>query len=154
MSLRLAALVALVCLAAGCTHRAAAPPPAPTPALRANDLPRVGRFAGTLPCADCSGIDTELILAGDWDGRYLFQLTETYIGGPNGKRTVACAGAWTTLRGTARDAGAVVYQLQPDPPGAQRAFVVIDERHIRLLGAGLEPLPSSVDATLTRVDGR
>jgi copper homeostasis protein (lipoprotein) len=156
MRLPILLLAAVGLLAPGCTRRAAPPPPAPpsTPAPRASDLPRVGRFVGLLPCADCSGIQTELTLAGDWEGRSLFHLTETYVDGPNAKRTIQSAGTWITLRGTAEDASAVVYHLDTDPPGASRSFVVVDERQIRLLGPGLESLPSSLPATLTRVDGR
>jgi lipoprotein len=45
----------------------AEPTPAPTPIS--------GTFEGTLPCADCSGIKTELVIGED--GK--FKLTETYM---------------------------------------------------------------------------
>ncbi|MDX2167326.1 MAG: copper resistance protein NlpE [Deltaproteobacteria bacterium] len=148
-------LVVLLLLAAACTRRstppAAPPPPPPTPALRAHALPLVGRFAGTLPCADCSGVETELTLASDWDGRSLYHLKETYVGAPGGPRSVETDGVWISLRGTAVDPTAKVYRLDPES-AAPRSFVVIDERTIRLLDADLQPLPSSVPSTLTRAD--
>jgi copper homeostasis protein (lipoprotein) len=152
MRVRLLLLVLLT--ASGCPRRAAeptAPAPPPTPAVRAQALPLVGRFVGTLPCADCSGIETELTLAGDWDGRALYPLKETYVGAPGGNRTVESDGTWISERGTAFDPAAKVYQLDPGT-GATRSFVVVDERTIRLLDADLQPLPSSVPSTLTRTD--
>jgi len=148
--LLLAALVA-----AGCQRRAVPPAaPPPTPAMRADALPLVGRFAGTLPCADCAGIDTELTLAADWDGHYLYHLKETFVGARDGGRTVETEGSWTTLRAGASQPDATVYQLNPDRPAEGRNFVVVDERTIRLLGPDLQPLPSTLPAYLTRVDAR
>jgi len=145
----------VILLLAACSRRDAAPPPPnPTPAVRADALPLVGRFAGTLPCADCAGIQTELTLASDWDGRALFRLRETYVGGPYDGRTVETDGVWTTQRGTPADRAAIVYQLAFTDPPHTRAFVVIDERSIRLLDADLRPLPSAVPSSLTRIDGR
>ncbi len=141
------------CLAVGCT-RPATPPPAPpptTPVPQAATLPRVGHFTGTLPCADCQGVETDLVLAGDWEGRTVFHLKETYVGAPGGPRTVDSEGTWTTQRGSAFDPNARIYQLTLSN-GTTRSFAVVDERTIRLLDADLRPLPSSVPSSLTRGD--
>lgn len=147
-------LLLLLLTAAGCPRRAPEPAASaapPTPAVRAHALPLVGRFVGPLPCGDCSAVETELTLAGDWDGRALYHMKETYVGAPGGTRTVESDGTWTSVRGTAFDRTAKVYQLDPGS-GAARNFVVVDERTIRLLDADLQPLPSSLPSTLTRVD--
>ncbi|MEO8602641.1 MAG: copper resistance protein NlpE, partial [bacterium] len=158
MRLPWAIVVATALIAAGCTRSAAPHPPQPatTPEAHADDLPLVGRFVGVLPCPDCSGIDTDLTLAGDWSGVNLFQLRQKFIDGSNANLTATSSGTWTTVRGMPGDRTAIVYQLTPSALGIDtaRAFVVVDERHIRLLGADLQPLPSTTAATLTRVDGR
>lgn len=144
------ALVALAALAAcGRTPPPAPPAPAVPPPPRAADLPRVGRFAGVLPCADCRGVRTELLLAGDWDGVTRYHLTETYLGTAQGDRTVEREGAWIILRGVPADESATVYQLDPDVAGARRHFLVVDERTLNLLDDYLQP----IGEPLTRVDG-
>lgn len=148
--LLLALLLPLLLAACG---RPAGPAPAPVPTPeqpRAADLPRVGLFAGVLPCADCQGIRTELLLAGDWDGFNRYHLTETYLGTHQGDRTVAREGAWVSLRGVPDDETAIVYQLDPDVAGARRHFLVVDERTLSLLDDFLQP----IGAPLTRIDQR
>jgi hypothetical protein len=134
-----------------CARPAPAPPAPPAPALRAADLPPVGRFQGVLPCRDCDGVRTEILLAGNWEGVNLYHLTETYVGArPQDERTVEREGAWTALRGVPENDAAIVYQLDPDRPGQRRHFLVVDERTIRLLDDALQP----VGAPLVRVDAR
>lgn len=147
----LVALIIAACGFAAC-GRQAAPPPAPAapPMPRAADLPKVGHFSGVLPCADCQGIRTELVLAGDWDGLNRYRLTETYLGTGQGDRRVEREGAWVTLRGVPDDETATVYQLDPDVAGARRHFLVVDERTLSLLDDFMQP----VGEPLTRVDGR
>ena len=48
------------------------------PAMNGNNVPTekiIGAYQGTLPCADCAGISTELTLNGD----QTFALKETYL---------------------------------------------------------------------------
>lgn len=151
-AMRQPGMVLALLLAAGCGRASVAPPPLPPdpPPLRATDLPRVGHFAGTVPCADCTGIDVELVLSADWDGRNLYHLVEIRRGAPGGDARVESDGIWTSSRGTPEDPGAVVYQLNADRPGQRRYFVVVNERSIRLLDDSLTP----TGAPLTRVDGR
>ncbi|MFN8644715.1 MAG: hypothetical protein U0802_24765 [Candidatus Binatia bacterium] len=54
------------------------------------------------------------------------------------------------LRSVPEDEKATVYQLDPDRPGQRRHFIVVDERSIRLLDDGLEP----IGEPLVRVDAR
>ncbi len=132
--------VAGLALVAGCRRAAVpAPPPAaaPTPVVRATDLPRVGHFTGVLPCAGCPGVRTELTLASDWDGRYRYRLIETRL---DGGETLESEGTWTVLRGTPEAPDSVVYQLDPDRPGQRRHFLVLDERRIQLLDESLSPI--------------
>jgi hypothetical protein len=150
-------ILALTCALAvlalsGCSQRQPAAPPVPGPAAgpRAADLPPVGRFAGILPCSDCDGIRTELVLGANWEGLQLYHLRETFLGGPRNGRTVEREGHWATLRGVPDDEQAIVYQIDPDRAGQHRDFIVVDERRIRLLDDALQP----IGEPLVRVDGR
>ena len=110
----------------------------------------VGVYTGLLPCADCSGIQTELTLtrkASGWaEGRYL--LKQTYIG-----RKVAPlvkTGDWTTLRGSAADYDDTVYELDPDDQAHATHFLKIREATIKALDKDLKPLPAGLPSTLKR----
>lgn len=132
-------LLVVLALSAGCRRAPVAPPPAAVapPAVRVTDLPRVGRFTGVLPCAGCAGVQTELTLASDWEGRYRYRLVETRL---DGGETLESEGTWTVLRGTPDEPDSVVYQLDPDRPGQRRHFLVLDERRISLLDESLSPI--------------
>jgi copper homeostasis protein (lipoprotein) len=75
----------------------------------------VGKYAGTMPCADCRGIRTVLTLYSE-PGPTRYELTETYVGTKDGDRLFPSSGRWTLLRGSATDVDAVVYQLAFDRP--------------------------------------
>ncbi|GAB3385762.1 copper resistance protein NlpE N-terminal domain-containing protein [Lysobacter fragariae] len=69
---------------------AAEPMPAEAPAEMPFDIKGfAGTFTGTLPCADCAGVDAKIELAPDGS----FKLNEVYQG-PKG-HTVAFDGTWT-----------------------------------------------------------
>jgi|GEM_PF-299292 copper homeostasis protein (lipoprotein) len=70
------------------------------------------RYIGMLPCADCPGMRTELLLnheAGHEDGEYI--LSETYLG--RSDTPFVSQGVYTTLHGTEKDSAAVLVQLNP-----------------------------------------
>ena len=84
------------------------PVPAPSAPLPSGDsnqtsLDWAGRYQGTLPCADCAGIETSLTLSES--GRYT--LTETYLGKgkpfvTKGRFTWDSTGSTVTLDNDAR----------------------------------------------------
>ena len=110
----------------------------------------LGVFAGTLPCADCSGIATELTLvrrdSGWAEGRYL--LKQTYIGRAVAPRVTT--GEWTTLRGDAADDNASVYELDPDSPDRAQHFLMDGPRRLRALDRDLKPWPKGLPSILIR----
>lgn len=127
------------------------PPPAAVVTPEAAAEPMSLTFAGTLLCADCPGIKTELTLtrkAVGWaEGAY--RLTETYLerGGP-----IVTTGDWTTLRGDAVDDDATVYELNPDAPKTARRFLRVgDDKAIRVLDGDMKTLPKGLPDTLNRV---
>jgi copper homeostasis protein (lipoprotein) len=131
---RLPALVLLLALAA-CTpdsDRAGAGPAgtaaAPGP-LQADDTERT--WVGLLPCRDCQGIDTRLVLRTE-RGKRVYLLTETYLGG-SGQTSFNRAGSWTEKQARVGGEPQTTYVLDPDK--AAQLYVVQPDGALELLGA-------------------
>ena len=93
-------------------------------------------WAGLLPCSDCQGIDTRLVLRTE-RGRRDYVLTETYLGG-SGKTSFNRAGSWVELRRQAGDQPQTTYVL--DPGQATQRFALQPDGALELLDAeGKEP---------------
>ena len=148
---RTAAMALLATGAAAQTRQAAPEPGTETPAPVGKAL--VGRYAGTVVCADCPGIRTELSLFEDGRDpfRKTYLLRETYLETRQGDKTVTSRGNWTVLRGSAADSDATVYELTPDGSTASRHFMQADQGTLRMLGGDLDELPPSLPQTLKRV---
>ena len=84
----------------------------------------VGEFAGVLPCADCSGLDTRLRLQEDkaGAGKGTYALSENYIG--KSKTPFKSSGRWVALKGTPRDPSATVYALDPGNSKKTRYYLL------------------------------
>ncbi|MGE0665368.1 MAG: copper resistance protein NlpE N-terminal domain-containing protein [Sphingomonadales bacterium] len=109
----------------------------------------LGEFKGTLPCADCQGIETSLTLIqkdeGTAEGSYV--LIETYLG--KSADPMVAEGSWTTLRGSAADPDDTVIELNPDSLEFQRrAFLKASDYALRLLGPGLAEIAGAGNVTL------
>lgn len=113
---------------------------------------RLGPWAGTLPCAGCAGIETQLTLfraSGEGGAPLVYHLSETYRDAA-GDRTVTRSGRWTLGRGTGARAAASVYHLDPDKPDEQRGFRVVGDDTLRLLDRSLGEIDSAQPYTLVR----
>ncbi len=117
-------LLALACLlASGCSRDtgsaatdAGQVPPGSAAAGEAQDMQNSERtWVGLLPCSDCQGIDTRLVLRLR-DGQRDYLLTETYIGG-RGKNTFSREGKWTQVNGTGDREPLTLYVLDPEQAG-------------------------------------
>ena len=126
----LAALTAIAALA-GCAGQGGS-----LPSSESSNL--LGSYTGILPCADCAGIRTNLMLYAD---RY--ELRETYIGTRDGDRTVEKTGGVKVTRGSASDREATVYQLQDERSEPRRNFLRVGDNELRLLDAKLHDLPGA-----------
>ncbi len=120
--------------------------PATDPALAAAATPAefdyrafAGTFSGTLPCADCPGIDTTIVLVGD--GTYT--LDETHKDKQDGN--FKGDGTWT-----AEDAGTRL-RLDPNSKSDEdRLFEIVGKNEIRALGEDGTPAASTLDYSLKR----
>jgi predicted secreted protein len=127
----------------------------------ASGAPRVGAavllgvYKGTLPCADCEGLDTvlRLYMKSKFDFTYAYYVrTQTYRGAPHGDVTYSDRGEWTLLRGDATDDNATVYQLNPDNETSSEALLVQDGgASLVELDRELKPIDSAMNLTLRRV---
>jgi copper homeostasis protein (lipoprotein) len=130
---------------AGQAPSAALPGEAEVKAAPSEDSERV--WAGLLPCRDCQGIDTRLVLR-TTQGRRAYELSETYLGG-SGKNRFDRAGAWTELRRTVDGEPQVTYVLDPDQ-AAQR-YLLQPDGALELLDAGGKAQGDALDYRLQRL---
>jgi uncharacterized lipoprotein NlpE involved in copper resistance len=127
----------------------------------ASGAPRLGTailfgvYKGTMPCADCNGLETVLRLyaKGRFDTTYAFYVrTQTYHGAPHGDVTISDRGEWAVLRGDATDDNATVYQLNPDNEQHSEALLVQDKgAALAELDRDLKPIDTTMNVTLKRV---
>ena len=114
-----------------------------------------GVYKGTLPCADCNGLDTVLRLyaKGKFDYTYAFYVrTQTYVGSSHGDRTISDRGEWTLLRGDATDDNASVYQLNPDSEQRSESLLVQDSgTTLTQLDKDLKPIDTTMNLSLKKV---
>ena len=98
-----------------------------------------GKFTGTLPCADCPGIDEALELGADGS----FTLTDAYRERPQGTATLQ--GTWST------DADGKRIRLDPgSKTEADRVFAIEDNDTLVPLGADGERIDGAPDMRLKR----
>ncbi len=97
-----------------------------------------GTFKGTLPCADCPGIDETLVLKADGS----FAMTDIYKDRPHGTQKIV--GSWN-----AEDNGKRI-RLDPNTKSQEdRVFAIDSNDRISLLGTDGKPTPGHI-TILTR----
>ena len=121
---KIALLVALTSLlAAGCNQNqdgalaGNSTPPSSSADSGAVESPQGSErtWVGLLPCSDCQGIDTRLVLRSQ-GGRRDYLMTETYLGSP-GKNSFSRAGSWNELSKLVDGEPVTFYVLDPDQAG-------------------------------------
>lgn len=146
--------LALVSLLGACSQPAPPPPaaepaaapvavapPAPVAAPAEFDMRAfAGTFAGTLPCAACKGVDTNVELKPDGT----FRLVETYQGQTDGG-PFEITGTWT-----AENAGKQIL-LDPDSKSEpDHRYDIVSPDEIRLLDPEGKPVANTQDRSLRR----
>lgn len=108
-----------------------------------------GRYVGTLPCTDCAGIRTDLVLQAPTSGSVgTYDMRETWVGARQpgvGKRH---GGQWTLQ---ADAAGEVLRVVATGLPPGERYFVRVGDQVLRLLDAQRRELPAQWPRSLVRV---
>ena len=111
----------------------------------------LGTFKGTLPCADCPGIVTELSLYHPNlytdEGTYILKLT--YL--DRNVKPQVTQGEWGMLRGDAADENASVYQLEPDHPEKSSYYLRVNATEVRMLDRDEKEMESKLNFTLKKV---
>jgi copper homeostasis protein (lipoprotein) len=124
-------------------------------APRAGTAILLGVYKGTLPCADCTALDTVLRLyaKGKFDTTYAFYVrTQTYRGAPHGDVVLTDRGDWAVLRGDATDENATVYQLNPDDEQHSDSLLLQDNGNALVqLDREQKPIDTKMNLTLRRV---
>ena len=109
-------------------------------------------YKGTLPCADCAGLDTELRLyaKGKFDtSDAFFVRTQTYRDAPKGDRTYADRGEWLVIKGDAVTPDATVYQLILDDP-ARSEYLLLQGDTLTQLDRDQRPIQTTMNLSLHR----
>jgi len=114
-----------------------------------------GTYKGTLPCGDCSGLDTviRLYAKGKYDTTYAFYVrSQTYRGAPHGDVVLTDRGDWALLRGDATNPDATVYQLNPGDEQHSESWLVQEKGSaLTQLGRDQKPIDTKMNMTLRRV---
>lgn len=146
--MRRAACLVMVVLGLGTIVGAQEPGPhAPPPGQQV-----LGFYTGTLPCADCSGIDTELTLfthGPTSSGTASYWLKETYLGKPAKDATFESGGSWTAQPGTL-DPKSTVYHLTEARSHESRYYLKVSDDVLKMLDRSARPIDSKRDYTLRR----
>lgn len=110
----------------------------------------VGPFMGTLPCADCEGTETKLVLIrqeefADMGG---FILEEKYLGENPG--VFVTQGTWTVLRGSKANPNDTVYEITDPTDNSSRYYLRVSNSEIRMLDQEQGEIHSAFNYTLTQ----
>jgi copper homeostasis protein (lipoprotein) len=134
----LALLVLATAALAGC-GRSSDPDPASASAEPGRTTPAVTEdfertWLGVLPCADCDGIQTRLVLRGE-DGARRYLLEETYLG-VAGDNAFVQEGEWSEETLALEGVDTPVYRLDPQGPASRWFWVQPDGGLEMLEGPG------------------
>jgi copper homeostasis protein (lipoprotein) len=120
----------------------------------AQATPGLVRYWGILPCADCSGIRTELQLVQDpkTGAPQSYELTETHLKEGSDIKPDVTRGKWTITRGISEDPAATMFTLDGGGrPELSRRFERLNDQELRQLDRSGKRIVSSNNYTLTRV---
>jgi copper homeostasis protein (lipoprotein) len=106
-------------------------------------------FKGTLPCADCEGIETTLQLFVDSaQVANNYKLIEKYLGKPDHQNIIHSEGKYVTLY--YEDSTIIIYRLNPEDPSKARFYRKINENEIIMMTQANENINSKLNYTLKR----
>lgn len=134
-------LLLILLAVAGCQRQQEAAPAVRDPGEATGPIADFGGervWQGVLPCSDCLGVDTRLVLR-EQGGRRRYRLEETYLGAPEPNRFER-EGGWSETRDGRDDAAGIVYVLDPDR--APRRFRLQPDGGVELLMGDTSAAPA------------
>jgi copper homeostasis protein (lipoprotein) len=137
-------LLGLCAVLASC----ASPPDPAAPIDLRGQMP-AARYVGTLPCADCAGVRTDLALYRQDRTPLGYALAETYLGTREGDRRFERTGRWSLQPSGQPDLALLT--LDPGLPERERHFAQVGELVLRALDRTRNELPAHLPRSLVRV---
>ncbi|MDX5481631.1 MAG: copper resistance protein NlpE [Hymenobacteraceae bacterium] len=111
----------------------------------------LGTYKGTVPCADCEGIQMELTLQENPAGKgKTYVLRQTYKGKPAGENTLESRGKWFAANGNKQNPKAVIFQLIPDGEHDLLYFARVSDNTIKMLDRQQNEIKSKASYTLQK----
>jgi copper homeostasis protein (lipoprotein) len=108
-------------------------------------------YKGIIPCADCEGIEMELQLENKSEkNEKEFELTETYLGTPDGNRTFTSRGTYEITYGLGDNPTAIVISLVDENKQAIKTFIQEDDQSLMLLGVDGKMMDSQFNYRLIK----
>ena len=105
-------------------------------------------YTGTFPCADCSGLDTTLILTmrnkDTHQGTYTLQ--EVYQG--KDLKPFITSGTWQLMKGTPKDPNALVLQLITTKTHEKSYFQMVNPETLEMIDQQKNPISSPFNLEL------
>ncbi len=113
----------------------------------------IGKYEGVLPCADCEGIRTELVLYQDITNteNNIYILNETYMTNKLGDTAFTSQGKWDILKGIENNDTATIFFLNYNEPEDARYFLQTGQ-DILMLDKEQRIIQTNLDYTLRRKD--
>jgi copper homeostasis protein (lipoprotein) len=109
-------------------------------------------YTGVLPCADCSGIKTELRLENSPEKlERTYELTETYLETPDGDRKFVTSGIYEVIYGLEDKPGAMAIRLLDQESMPSKSFLQDQSGKLTLLDQQENPIESDLNYTLEMV---
>jgi copper homeostasis protein (lipoprotein) len=140
---------------AGCRASEPGPASAPSTTSPATSAVSTVRYAGTLPCADCAGIRTELSLSTDAAGQpTTYELKQTYLGtmSADGEKPQTTNGRWSQeIRSAAGQEMTIVVLDGGGKPQEVKSFERVTDGELRMLDRSQQRIQSTVPYSLARV---
>ena len=108
-------------------------------------------YIGTVPCADCAGIDLEVKLINTSDSTGNFWLKQTFKGTRDGDQSFRDSGAYSLRQGWMDDSSMSVYVFRPLQTEATRYFELCGDTALLSLGNDGERIKSELNYLLRRI---
>lgn len=113
------------------------------------DFVSANTYTGTLPCANCSGIQTELtLLTNPTTGHRRYILKQTYLSTREGDQTYWESGPWEVYQ---PNPGQRIFRLSNEDETHRRSFEITTDRVIRLLDQEGKSIESQHSYSLYRL---